>query len=70
MKPICIIPARGNSKGVPKKNIRKIMGKPLIAYTIEKSIKSNIFSHVIVSTEDKKIWCKSSVYETKILSHR
>ena len=53
MKPICIIPARGNSKGVPKKNIRKIMGKPLIAYTIEKSIKSNIFSHVIVSTEDK-----------------
>ena len=52
MKPICIIPARGGSKGVPKKNIRKIMGKPLIAYTIEKSIKSNIFSHVIVVWRD------------------
>ena len=37
MKPICIIPARGGSKGVPKKNIRKIAGKPLIAYTIEQT---------------------------------
>ena len=55
MKPICIIPARGGSKGVYKKNIRKIMGKPLIAYTIEKSIKSNIFSQVVVSTEDEEI---------------
>ena len=55
MKPICIIPARGGSKGVPKKNIRKIAGKPLIAYTIEQALKSKIFSHVIVSTEDKEI---------------
>ena len=55
MKPICIIPARGGSKGVPKKNIRKIAGKPLIVYTIEKALKSKIFSHVIVSTEDKEI---------------
>ena len=49
MKPICVIPARGGSKGIPRKNIRKILGKPLIAYTIEKSLKSKIFSHVIVS---------------------
>ena len=55
MKPVCIIPARGGSKGVRKKNIRKIGGKPLIAYTIEKSIQSKIFSHVVVSTEDKEI---------------
>ena len=55
MKPICIIPARGTSKGISKKNIRKIMGKPLIAYTIERSIKSNIFSHVVISTEDEEI---------------
>ena len=55
MKPICIIPARGGSKGVPRKNIRRILNKPLIAYTIEKSLKSDIFSHVIVSTEDKEI---------------
>ena len=55
MKPICIIPARGGSKGVPRKNIRPLLNKPLIAYTIEKSLKSDIFSHVIVSTEDKEI---------------
>ena len=51
MKPICIIPARGGSKGVPKKNIRKIGGKPLIAYTIKSALKSKIFSHVFVCTE-------------------
>ena len=55
MKPICIIPARGGSKGVPKKNIRLIAGKPLIHYTIKSALKSNIFSDVFVSTEDKKI---------------
>jgi len=55
MKPICIIPARGGSKGVPNKNIRKIKGKPLIFYTINSCLKSKIFSHVVVSTEDNKI---------------
>lgn len=55
MKPICIIPARGGSKGVPKKNIRLIAGKPLIHYTIVSALKSKIFSHVFVSTEDSKI---------------
>ena len=55
MKPICIIPARGGSKGVPKKNIRLIGGKPLIYYTIKSALKSKIFSHVFVSTEDKAI---------------
>ena len=56
MKPICIIPARGGSKGVPKKNIRKIDGKPLIAYTIKSALKSKIFSHVVVSTDDDEIY--------------
>ena len=55
MKPICIIPARGGSKGVPKKNIKMIAGKPLLAHVIEKIKKSNIFSHIIVSTEDDQI---------------
>ena len=54
-KPICFIAARGGSKGVIRKNVRLLAGKPLIAYAIESSIKSNIFSHVIVSTEDKEI---------------
>jgi len=55
MSSICFIGARGGSKGVPKKNIRQIAGKPLIAYTIESAIDSNLFNHVIVSTEDKEI---------------
>ena len=55
MKPICFIGARGGSKGVPKKNIRPIAGKPLIAYTIQSALKSKLFSHVFVSTEDKDI---------------
>ena len=55
MKPICFIGARGGSKGVPRKNIKNIAGKPLIAYSIQSAIKSNLFSHVIVSTEDPKI---------------
>jgi len=55
MKPICLICARGGSRGIPNKNIRIINKKPLIAHTIEKSISSKIFSHVVVSTEDEKI---------------
>ena len=55
MKPICIIPARGGSKGVPKKNIRKINGKPLLGHVIKQINKSKIFSSVIVSTEDSEI---------------
>jgi len=55
MKPICIIAARGGSKGVPNKNIRLLGKKPLIAHTIESAIKSKLFSSVIVSTENKKI---------------
>ena len=55
MKPICFIAARGGSKGVPRKNIRMLAGKPLIAYTIETAKKSKLFSSIIVSTEDKQI---------------
>ena len=55
LKPICFIAARGGSKGVPGKNLRIVGGQPLISHTIRKALKSNIFSHVIVSTEDKKI---------------
>jgi CMP-N,N'-diacetyllegionaminic acid synthase len=55
LKPICLIAARGGSKGVKNKNTRMIAGKPLIAHTIEKAINSKIFQHVIVSSEDSKI---------------
>jgi CMP-N-acetylneuraminic acid synthetase len=55
LKPICFIGARGGSKGVLRKNIRKFGEKPLIAHTIESAIDSALFSHVVVSTEDPEI---------------
>src|SRR5438093_1398657 len=55
MKPICFIGARGGSKSVPRKNIRMLAGKPLIAYAIESALHSDIFSAIVVSTEDKEI---------------
>ena len=66
MKPICIIAARGGSKGVPGKNMRIINSKPLIAHTVHKAIKSKFFSHVIVSTEDKKIASVSKKYGAEV----
>lgn len=52
---LCIIPARGGSKGLPGKNIKKLMGKPLIAYSIEQAMASRLIDRVIVSTEDREI---------------
>jgi CMP-N-acetylneuraminic acid synthetase len=53
-KILAVIPARSGSKGLRNKNIMKLNGKPLIAYSIESAIKSNIFQDVIVSTDSKK----------------
>jgi pseudaminic acid cytidylyltransferase len=47
----CIIPARGGSKRIPKKNIKLFLGKPMIAYAIEVAKKSNLFSDIYVSTD-------------------
>jgi len=55
LKIICFIGARGGSKGVPKKNIRLINGKPLIAHTILSALNSKLFDHVVVSTDDDTI---------------
>jgi pseudaminic acid cytidylyltransferase len=52
---IAIIPARGGSKRIPKKNIKEFYGKPMLQYAIEAALNSKIFEHVIVSTDDKKI---------------
>ena len=65
-KPICIIPARAGSKGVSNKNIRLIAGKPLISYTIKSALESKIFSHVIVTTEDKKIAAIAKKYGAEV----
>ena len=52
---IAVIPARGGSKRIPKKNIREFLGKPIIAYSIEQAIGSGVFDQVIVSTDDEEI---------------
>ena len=52
---LSIIPARGGSKGLPKKNIRTIGGKPLVSYTLSEALKSKYIDRVIVSTDDKEI---------------
>jgi N-acylneuraminate cytidylyltransferase len=52
---IAVIPARGGSKRIPGKNIRDFCGKPIIAYSIEQAIKSELFDRVIVSTDDEEI---------------
>jgi len=55
MSKICIIPARGGSKRIPRKNIKMFLGKPIIAYSIESALKSNLFDEVMVSTDDEEI---------------
>ncbi|AWG23695.1 pseudaminic acid cytidylyltransferase [Flavobacterium faecale] len=55
MTNICIIPARGGSKRIFRKNIKIFLGKPIIAYSIEAAIDSGIFDEVMVSTDDAEI---------------
>ncbi|NLY45153.1 MAG: acylneuraminate cytidylyltransferase family protein [Tissierella sp.] len=54
-KILCIIPARGGSKSVPKKNIRNLGNKPLIQWTIDEAKKSKYIDRMVVSTEDREI---------------
>lgn len=65
-KVLVIIPARGSSKGVPRKNLRELCGKPLIAYTIEVALKSKLIDRVIVSTEDEEIAEISKSYGAEV----
>ena len=52
---LTIIPARGGSKGIPRKNIRILGDKPLMCYTIEAALSSKYVNRFILSTEDKEI---------------
>lgn len=54
-KKLCIIPARGGSLRIPRKNIKNFLGKPIIAYSIEAAINSGLFEEVMVSTDDEEI---------------
>ena len=55
MSKIAIIPARGGSKRIPRKNIRDFCGKPIVAYSIEVALKTRLFDEVMVSTDDVEI---------------
>lgn len=55
MNNLAIIPARGGSKRIPRKNIKDFLGKPIIAYSIEAAFESNLFDEVMVSTNDEEI---------------
>lgn len=55
MKAIAVIPARGGSKRIPRKNIKEFCGKPMIAWSIEAALQSGCFSRVIVSTDNVEI---------------
>lgn len=64
---LAIIPARGGSKGLPRKNIRPLLGKPLIAWTIEQAKESKYIDKIIVSSEDEEILKVSKSFGAYIL---
>lgn len=63
---IAIIPARGGSKRIPRKNIRPFAGKPMIAYAIEAAQRSGAFDHVVVSTDDDEIAAIAAEYGAEL----
>lgn len=63
---IAIIPARGGSKGVPRKNIKDLCGKPLISYTIEAALKAEGIERVIVNTDDEEIAAVAKQYGAEV----
>lgn len=66
MRNIAIIPARGGSKRIPRKNIKPFMGKPIIAYSIEAAFQSELFDEVMVSTDDEEIARVALQYGAKV----
>lgn len=66
MKNIAIIPARGGSKRIPRKNIKPFLGKPIIAYSIEAALGSGVFDEVMVSTDDEEIAAIARKYGAKV----
>ena len=67
MRILAVIPARGGSRGIPRKNIKLMNGKPLITYTINNALKSKYITDVVVSTENEKIQNISQQYGAKVI---
>jgi N-acylneuraminate cytidylyltransferase len=65
-KVLAVIPARGGSKGIPRKNIRNFAGHPLIAYSIEAGLRSSLVNRVIVSTDDEEIAAVARQYGAEV----
>lgn len=63
---LAIIPARGGSKRIPRKNINLFLGKPIIAYSIEAALNSKLFDEVMVSTDDNEIAEVALKYGAKV----
>ncbi len=63
---VAIIPARGGSKRIPRKNIKDFCGKPMIAYSIEAALQSGLFDKVIVSTDDEEIAHTAKTYGAEV----
>lgn len=66
MKIVGIITARGGSKGIPRKNVKLLHGKPLIAYTIEAAKESGVFDRIILSTDDSEIAAVGKQYGAEV----
>jgi len=66
LKALCVIPARGGSKRIPKKNIRPFLGKPIISYSIEAALECGLFDEVMVSTDNNNIAEISKKYGAKV----
>ena len=66
MKSLCIIPARGGSKRIPRKNIKPFWGKPIMAYSIEAALNSGIFDEVMVSTDDEEFAEVAKNYDASV----
>lgn len=66
MSNVAIIPARGGSKRIPRKNIRDFLGKPIIAYSIETALESRLFEEVMVSTDNEEIAEVAKNYGAKV----
>ena len=67
MKPVAVIPARGGSKRLPRKNILDVKGAPMISYPIAAALESHLFETILVSTEDKEIAGVAEKYGAEVL---
>ena len=68
MKNLCIIPARGGSKRIPRKNVKPFLGKPMLAYSIEAAKESGLFDEIMVSTDDEEIANIALQYGANVMS--